>query len=319
MKSIVIYHTAAIGDSILALPVSLMLKKAFPDARINYIAHESIVALLSLCPSIDGFIPYTDQPVLELRKAIQELHPDLIVDLSNSMKSISQTVFLAKNIVRYKKDPAIHAVDNFLGTIASICETSAENYFPCMFPPEDMKEKMRKILPQEGRRYLALVPGVGTLRPHRAWPEDNWVALAKHILWEKDHSIVLIGGPDERTLCSRIAEKIGENCYNFAGKLSLVETATVFSMCDGTVASDTGPAHLSIACDTPVVGLYGPTLMERSGPYGCDGLTLTVSDKCKCLNRKTCSLQEGSGFCMKEIPMKLVYGNLSQIFPWNRV
>ena len=34
------------------------------------------------------------------------------------------------------------------------------------------------------------------------------------------------------------------------------------------VASDTGPLHLAVAVDTPVVGLFGPMPHQRNGPYG---------------------------------------------------
>jgi heptosyltransferase-1 len=35
------------------------------------------------------------------------------------------------------------------------------------------------------------------------------------------------------------------------------------------VAGDTGPLHLAAALKRPVVGLYGPTDPQRTGPYGC--------------------------------------------------
>lgn len=33
------------------------------------------------------------------------------------------------------------------------------------------------------------------------------------------------------------------------------------------IGGDTGPLHLAVALGVPVVGLYGPTLPERNGPY----------------------------------------------------
>jgi ADP-heptose:LPS heptosyltransferase len=34
------------------------------------------------------------------------------------------------------------------------------------------------------------------------------------------------------------------------------------------VGSDTGPLHLASAMGTPCVGLYGPSPLDRNGPYG---------------------------------------------------
>jgi ADP-heptose:LPS heptosyltransferase len=304
MERILVYHTAAIGDSVLATPVSVNLKKAFPNAKITCVTHESLIPLLRLCPAIDDFIA-AEQP--DLRSRMQAVKPELTVDLSGSTKSFLQTLFLPGKTVRYRKrEHSLHAVDNYLETISSVCQlTPVEERFPTFFIAEPEKDRIRNMLAREHRRLLALVPGVGALRPHRAWPEEQWSALAKNILWEKDHALILIGGMDERTLCSRIAERAGEFCFNLAGKLNLAETAA---------------AHISIAVGTPVVGLYGPTTVERSGPYGGKDLALSASDKCECSNRKSCKFGDNApGKCMNEIRMKLVYGNLISLFPWNRI
>lgn len=319
MQRILVYHTAAIGDSVLATPVSVNLKKQFPDAKITYVTHESLIPLLKLCNAIDDFIP-AEAP--DLRSRMQAYKADLTVDLSGSFKSLMKTLLLPGKTVRYtKRQKTMHVVDNYLDTISSICElTPPEDRFPSLYVSEEQKDKVRNMLNRDNRRLLAMVPGVGSLRPHRAWPEEQWVALTKNILWEKDHALILIGGMEERTLCSRIAERTGEFCFNLAGRLSLAETAAALSVCDVTVSGDTGPAHISVAVGTPVVGLYGPTTLERSGPYGGNELALSVSDKCKCANRKNCVFNaEGAGKCMNDIRMKLVYGNVISLFPWNRL
>jgi heptosyltransferase I len=318
MERILVYHPAAIGDSVLATPVAAQLRAAFPQSRISWVCHGSLSELLGLCPAINELIPAESE---DLKSRLQAVKPDLVVDLSGSFKSFLQTLFLAKTTRHYKKkEKSMHVVDNYLETIAGLGEKQeASKIFPTLFVPEAEKDKIRQMLPREHRRLLALVPGVGSLRPHRAWPEDQWGALAKNILWEKDHALILIGGQEERTMCSRIAERAGEYCFNLAGKLSLRESAAALSVCDAIVSSDTGPAHVSSAVGTPVVGLYGPTTVARSGSWGNAELALSVSDQCRCGGQKWCRYNEGAGKCMNEIRMKVVYGNLSSLFPWNRV
>ncbi len=327
MERILILHAAAIGDSVLGTPVSASLKEKYPSAKITCLTHESLIPLLSICPSIDELIALDEvQPIISARASIGASKPDLIVDLSGSSKSFWQTLFMAKKVLRYQKQsasarPVQHAVDNYLATVSSVCDKpDSSKLFPTLFPKESDTEKVRKMIYRENKRLLALIPGVGAQRPHRAWPEERWIALTKHILWEKDHALILLGGPEERTLCSRITEKAGEYCFNLAGKLSLAETAAALSLCDATVSGDTGPAHISTAVGTPVVGVYGPTLVERSGPYGMCELALSASDKCQCFNRKSCVLvPDASGKCMGDIQAQTVYANLSSLFPWNRL
>lgn len=324
MDKIVIFHAAAIGDSVLATPVSAALRKACPKAQIISLTHESLLPLMAKVPTIDEAVAFEDSDsVGAVRGQIQKLRPDMIVDLSGSSKSFWQTTFLAKRVLRYKKQSANakdvkHAVRNFLETVRPLGIEIDASPFPTLFPTPEDKESIRKILGKEKRRLVALVPGVGNLRPHRAWPESSWAALAKAVLWPEKHAVLLIGGSDERTLCSRIAEQAGKGCYNLAGKLSLSETAGALTLCDAIVSGDTGPAHIAVAVGTPVVGLYGPTKVERSGPYGRGNSCVSVSDKCKCLHLKKCPLSaEGPGACMQQIPHKLVYEKLEPLIQFS--
>ena len=315
MDKIVIFHAAAIGDTVLATPVSALLKRAFPQAKVVYVTHESLIPLLGAVPSIDESRGCNFGSIGAARQLIKSINPDLIVDLSGSRKSFWQTTRLAKRIIRYKKSPEKHAVLNFLETLSALGTLKTVGQpFPTLFPKEYDKENVRRMLARDERRLVALVPGVGSVRPHRAWPEDQWIGLAKEILWTEKHAVVLIGGSDERTLCSRIAEQSGKFCFNMAGKLTLNETAAVLSICDATVSGDTGPAHMSTAIGTPVIGIYGPTDVKRSGPYGMEQHALSATAKCKCLHLKTCPLTSGGpGACMKEISFKEVYANLAPI------
>jgi heptosyltransferase-1 len=40
------------------------------------------------------------------------------------------------------------------------------------------------------------------------------------------------------------------------------------------IAGDTGPLHLAMALERPVVGLFGPTDPARTGPYGANARVL---------------------------------------------
>ena len=52
------------------------------------------------------------------------------------------------------------------------------------------------------------------------------------------------------------------------GKTSLLELAALEKAASVHVSSDTGPLHIANAMKTPIVALFGPTMPQRSGPYG---------------------------------------------------
>lgn len=318
LQNILIYHPAAIGDSVLATPVSALLKQHFPDSIISYLTHSNLVPLLSLCKAIDTFIPYNkEQSGRQRRKLIAEAKPDIIVDLSGSTKSFLETTALAPKIFRYKKQPSNkrpiqHAANNFLASIAGLNLQAPQALFPTLRPQMPDCVKIRKMLPTIEKKLVAAVPGVGTARPHRAWSENNWLSLAKQI--SQNYTLLLIGGSEEKELCRRLKEEAGPACIDLSGQLSLAETAAALSLCSSTISGDTGPAHISVAVGVPVIGIYGATYPERSGPYAMESHLLSAANSCSCHSLKYCRFSSGSGACMEKITVAEVYAKLANLY-----
>ena len=54
---------------------------------------------------------------------------------------------------------------------------------------------------------------------------------------------------------------------NFIGQTRLSDLPTLIQSARCIVANDSGPIHLAAALKKPLVGIYGPTSSQRSGPY----------------------------------------------------
>src|SRR5262249_49621463 len=144
----------------------------------------------------------------------------------------------------------------------------------------------------------------------RAWSMDGWLNLVEHLTEKDTHLPVLVGGSDEVEIGDKIASRFQGKVLNLCGKLSLLQTAVVLRQCSLVVSADTGPAHISVAVGTPVVGLYGPTAPARSGPYNCDRLIVDRYNDCSCRYKKHCRLADASsvsslesGKCMNAITL----------------
>jgi ADP-heptose:LPS heptosyltransferase len=323
--NILVFHPAAIGDAMLASPVAATLKLNFPAAKVTYWTHPELKrALLSLCPSIDEIIDYDRKAsIFELSKTFADFKADLFVDLANNTKSKLMTLISRKTrVFRYEKQSALarpirHATENFLDTIRPICPQIPDYPFPTIFPRAPADEVVERVLIEQGlpnSRIIGIVPGVGKHRPHRAWVYESWVSLLQQIELWSTHVPALIGGSDEVELCAKLAASVEFPCLNLAGRLSLPETAAVLKKCDVVISGDTGPAHIAIAVGTPVIGLYGPTFPERSGPYGCLDMVLDQSEKCGCHDQKFCQFTSphDPGRCMSKIMLFEVVERLRQ-------
>lgn len=323
--NILVFHPAAIGDAVLATPVATTLKLNYPGAKLTYWTHPSLHSLLlGLCPAIEEAIDYSrESSVFDLIKTFNSHRADLFIDLANSTKSRAIPWLSGVKVLRYQKQaagerPIRHAVANFLDTIRPICDEIPTPLFPTIFP-EAIADHVLESFWNEGDLpplpMIGIVPGVGKLRPHRAWLRDCWSYLLQHVVSWQTHLPVLIGGEEEAELCAELAQEAEGKCLNTAGRLSLPETAAVLKRCKAVVSCDTGPAHLAVAVGTKVVGLYGPTFPQRSGPYGCLDLALDQSPACQCHAFKECRLVRSGdpGECMSRIMLDEIIRNLKLV------
>jgi heptosyltransferase III len=323
--NILIFHPSAIGDALLASPVAKTLKLNFPGATITYWNHESLrELLLGLCPSIDDYLDFSKEtPLFALTKTVRQFKPDLFVDLSNSHRGILMSHLISGKTLRYIKRPVderpiMHAVDNFMETILPVCDEIPKGFFPTIFPEALAAERLPKVLTTTKGELLpmiGIVPGVGKHRAHRAWLKDGWLYLLDAISKKGSQKAVLIGGEDEQELCALLERESHSTCQNLAGKLSLTETAALLKHCEVVISGDTGPAHLAVAVGTPVVGLYGPTYPERSGPYDYMNLVIDTSKKCGCIGAKSCSFTPygDPGECMGKIMLAEILEKLDVV------
>jgi ADP-heptose:LPS heptosyltransferase len=319
----------------LATPVAAALRKKFARAKITCCTHGSLKPLLELCPAIDDIQPIDKRwPLSRQREVLFAGKPQLIVDLSGSLRGRMLTWFSNARVLRYRKQgkketPRIHAVQNFLQTLRPLGVPMSAEY-PTVFPTDILKESVADRIVESlpatttggggDRRIIAIVPGVGHLRSHRAWPAKNWVELINRLDVngagnQQSAIVLLIGGSDDAETGEKIIRQFSPQvpCVNFTGLLSLPQTAAALSLCTAVVSGDTGPAHIAVAVGIPVVGLYGPTYPERSGPYGCEQLIVDNSHHCRCHDEKSCHITaaDGPGDCMRKLPTDEVWKRLS--------
>jgi ADP-heptose:LPS heptosyltransferase len=259
------------------------------------------------------------------RSELLGIGADLIVDLAGSFKSGLLTFMAGARVLNYCKQPPgatpkQHAVDNFLATLKPLSLKRPGTIFPTLSPPQDQIEAVQGMLHAAGvgeQSLVGLVPGVGALRPHRAWISDGWSFLPQAVRDFEGCAPVLVGGPDETALCQAISEEAQGACVNLAGALSLVETASLLKLCRVVISGDTGPAHIAVGVGTSVIGLYGPTFPARSGPYGCDDLLVDHSADCQCHDLKMCDARGapelGPGQCMRQLMLEEIMDRLSKV------
>ncbi|MCK4264836.1 glycosyltransferase family 9 protein [Candidatus Babeliales bacterium] len=113
--------------------------------------------------------------------------------------------------------------------------------------------------------FIAITPN--TTWKSKFWPLQNWKKLLT-LLTKSNYQVVLLGeafGND----ALKLSEYSKENNLNLyaAPENNLLDTAYLISKSKLLIAPDTGILHLADFLGTSTIGLFGPTLKEKHGPF----------------------------------------------------
>jgi ADP-heptose:LPS heptosyltransferase len=207
------------------------------------------------------------------------------------------------------------------------CYESSRTRLASPEPPELTSTSMRMARDERNaviglsgqvcKPYICIVPGVGNLRPHRAYPLEKWAELiVKHLTINSDNNIILLGGPDEKELSisldnilsTKLSSEQKLRVTNLIGKTSLAELTSILSQSQHLYSADTGILHIGAAVGVPITAIFSITSKQRFGPFSPNAEIVRAPD-CLCeassTNRpKHCShLVEGYAACTQSLEL----------------
>lgn len=279
-KSILVFSTTALGDTLLSTPAIVSLRQTFPDARITFVIGNKIAPLFEGFEPVDGLVLYHGgfkrfiRTVRELRKT----RPDTALLLhSNGPQDIPLAVFSGARLIL--KPPT---------------QGEYRHYLSYQFPrkPQHVIEERLDLVRKTGatalttrmalpHRYTDLAsshpPGtervigfqIGAANTFKMWPAEKFAELADRLAESiPGLRIVITGSREER----KLAEAVTTACRrakieNTCGKYPLSELPCLIRDFDLLVSNDTGTMHLAIALGVPTLCLFGPTSAAEIGPY----------------------------------------------------
>ncbi len=288
MQRILIIQTAFLGDVILATPVVSELHRLYPDAKIDFLVKKGNESLLSNNPKLNQVYVF-DKSKKKLRnmrslwKQFRSNQYDLCVNLHRFGSSgIIAKKARAKELIGFdsassarhydrKVEHAIgngkHEVERNLSTISHLGANPLVR--PELFPSDD---DFRKVQSLRTDQYFCLAPA--SVWFTKQFPEDRW----QEIIDQLDGTIYLLGGPDDKALCNRIASSSSKDIVVLAGELSLMQSTALMKDAKRNYVNDSGPLHLASSQNAPVTALFCSTVPSFGfGPLSEDSQILEVS------------------------------------------
>jgi heptosyltransferase I len=285
---ICIVMMSAVGDAVHVLPVLHALKRHAPASRITWILQPGPATLVRGHPMVDEIIEFDRRRGLrafaDIRRTLRERTFDLVLDLQVYFKAGVVTSFLRSPVkLGFDRERARDA--NWLFTTHRIPphpvgQHVQDQYFEFLtalgVPAEPVewnlgpwapeRARQREFFGQLDRPAVAMV--IGTSKPEKDWLPERWAQVVDALYADFGVQPVLVGGRSpreveaERIIMASASHKpisaLGSGLRNLVGLL------------DGSalvITPDTGPLHMTVALNRPVISLIGYTNPRRTGPY----------------------------------------------------
>ncbi len=274
----------------MSTPLIAALRRAYPEARLDYAVGPWSRPLLATNPHIDSLIdcgPVGSGPyhwgdfwtlvgrlrgyeacfVLE-RSPLMSLLPYLAgiphrVGLDSGGRGFSLTVAVPVEGVK-------HEADLYLDTARAVGVEVSQPRLEYHPTTEDRGQAL-DLLEGLRRPLLAIHPAggrnPGQHLPAKRWPAERFAAIAERAIEEKSASVVLLGGPGDEEVAAQVKGRMAQGPLDLTGRLTWGETAAVLERCDLFLGNDTGAMHLAVAVGTKVVAIFGPSDPRMYGPY----------------------------------------------------
>lgn len=335
-RRILIIRLSAIGDVVMSSGMIPVLRRAYPDAYLAWMAEPAPAELLRANPRLDEVIVWPRgewrqlwrerrwfallREVRRLARTLRQRRFDLVLDTQGLLKS-GVWAWLTRAPERIglgSREGSQWLMTRTLTRDYDDRRIGSEYYAlmrelglqPGDFPLDlavgaDDEAAVERLLETHGVRRPYAVIAPFTTRPQKHWFEERWAALAAQLNQALGLDVVMLGGPSDRPAAARIARQTSGRLHDLVGATSLRQSVAAIRGAALLVGVDTGLTHMGTATACPTIALFGATrpYLDPAAPHTriiYDGLPCAP-----CRHNPTCG---GAYTCMRQIDVERVLG-----------
>jgi heptosyltransferase II len=277
-KKFLVIQTASIGDVILATAVVETLHRHFPDAHIGLVVKKGCDALLSGHPWLSALYVWDKAPskyrnLKALISRIRRGRYDYVINLHRFASSGLIAAFSKATVkIGFDKNPFSFLYDvrvpHKIGIDKNVHETQrnhlllksvtdGEAAHPKLYPSA---EDFASVEQYKAKPYITIAPV--SLWFTKQYPPEKWAELIQNISGRLN--VYLLGSKADK----QVNEKIRERCahpvhvINFAGGLTLLQTAALIRDARMNFSNDSAALHIASAMNAPVTAVFCSTVPE---------------------------------------------------------
>jgi len=280
---------SAVGDTVHVLPVLHALKLANPAMQVTWILQPGPAMLVRGHALVDEIMLFEKNKgvtgFLELRRQLREREFDLVLDLQVYFKANIITSFINSRVKlgfdfarardlnwlftthKIPPHPMQHVQDQYL----EFCDWLGASPAPVFWglgPWNDEEKAWQKsFYARLNRPAVPIV--VATSKPQKNWLPERWADVCDALYSDFGLQPILVGGrsPVEVECEKIIMERAKIAPMSALGNGGLRGLVGILDGAALVISLDTGPLHITVALDRPVVSLMGYSNPKRVGPY----------------------------------------------------
>jgi len=278
---------SAVGDAVHVLPVVTALKRANPAVHITWVLQPGPATLVRGHPLVDEILLFDRSAgmngFLAIRRELAARQFDVVINLQVYFKAGFITSF-TRATVKLGCDPARHRDFNGLFTTDKIPPHAGQHvqdqYFEFtdwlgvphepvewgLGPWESERAWQREFYAPIERPAVPIV--VATSKAEKDWAPERWAEVCDALSSDFGLQPILVGGRSPREVHAEtvIMTQAKTKPLSALGS-GLRKLVSIFDGAALVLSPDTGPLHMSVALNRPVVSLIGYSNPKRVGPY----------------------------------------------------
>lgn len=340
-KNILVINTMHIGDLMLVTPALRTLRANYPKAHIVLLTDKPLADLVRCNENIDECILIDkhgrDKGIFALIRFIRQIrkrHFDLVINYHRNERASAIASFSGgKKIVGYAqpffhrffdhwmpnlamadtpKDKVMHQTLCHLKVLqeAAGCTKLDDRGLEMWLPPEEEKKASDLWQKEFAKDDRVIAFNIGASWMTKRWIDAYFAECADHFIQEGYH-IAFLGGPTDVAIVKACIEKMKEKdspkVHVFTGKVSLTVLAGLLRRCCLFLTTDSGPMHVGVAMNVPIVTMFGASPVPTFYPYDGKDIVIKTPESCHPCGIHDCPKKgEDHMACMKHIPVDVV-------------
>ncbi len=285
MKRILIVNANWLGDVLFSTPAIRAIRKKYPESFMACLAPARVKEVLIHNPHLNEVMIVDDRADFfslwrtpRVAAQIRKGNFDTAIFFHRSKTKVWLTALAGiperigfetpgkkKMLTQTFAEPAkaLHRIDHYLYLLQKAGIPSDGRHLEYNPAPETEEALWKRI----GRNEPYVVLHVGGNWELKRWPAEYFVEWIR--LWRKEfrEKIILCGTDAEIEIVDRICSNFSKDeVLSLCGKTSFDELACLLKNAHFLLSNDSGPIHLAATQKTKVLGIFGPTSPDITGP-----------------------------------------------------